>query len=79
MAAAKGEKCAHPVCSCRTMSGKYCSAQCEAPEKTPDDCSCGHAICMAQQLGIKPYVKSHKFISPTTIALICDYDLSRMT
>ena len=33
MATAKGEKCAHPVCSCITTSGKYCSAQCEAMER----------------------------------------------
>ena len=36
MATTKGEKCAHPVCSCITTSGKYCSTQCEALEKTPD-------------------------------------------
>ena len=46
MAPAKPQKCAHPVCSCVTTSGKYCSTQCEAMEKTPDiDCSCNHAIC----------------------------------
>ena len=46
MATAEGEKCAHPVCSCVSTSGKYCSLQCEAMEKTPDiDCSCGHAEC----------------------------------
>ena len=46
MATAKGEKCAHPVCSCVTTSGKYCSTHCEAMEKTPDiDCSCGHTGC----------------------------------
>jgi hypothetical protein len=46
MATAKTEKCAHPVCSCVTTLGKYCSTQCEAMEKTPDiDCSCGHAGC----------------------------------
>jgi DNA-directed RNA polymerase subunit RPC12/RpoP len=29
-----------------TTSGKYCSTQCEAMEKTPDiDCSCGHNVC----------------------------------
>jgi hypothetical protein len=29
-----------------TTSGKYCSTQCEAMEKTPDiDCTCGHAGC----------------------------------
>jgi len=43
MAAAKAERCAHPVCSCVTSPGKYCSTQCEAMEKTPDiDCACGH-------------------------------------
>jgi hypothetical protein len=42
----KGEKCAHPVCSCVTTTGKYCSAQCEAMEKTPDiECSCEHPVC----------------------------------
>jgi hypothetical protein len=46
MSNAKGEKCAHPVCSCVATSGKYCSTQCEAMEKTPDiDCSCAHAGC----------------------------------
>jgi len=39
-------KCAHPVCSCSTTSGKYRSTQCEAMEKVPDiDCSCGHPLC----------------------------------
>jgi hypothetical protein len=39
-------KCAHPVCSCTTSSGKYCSTQCEAMEKMPDiSCSCGHPVC----------------------------------
>ncbi|SRR5713226_4029461 len=32
----KTEKCAHPVCSCVTTSGKYCSTEGEATEKTPD-------------------------------------------
>jgi hypothetical protein len=46
MSSPKAEKCAHPVCSCTTASGKYCSTQCEAMEKTPDiDCSCGHTGC----------------------------------
>ena len=46
MATAKAEKCAHPVCSCMTTSGKHCSTECEAMEKTPDiDCACGHAGC----------------------------------
>jgi hypothetical protein len=46
MDAKKAEKCAHPVCSCMTISGKYCSAQCEAMEKMPDiECSCTHAGC----------------------------------
>ena len=44
MDAEKTDKCAHPVCSCTTMTGKYCSAQCEAMEKTPDiDCRCEHS------------------------------------
>ena len=43
MAPAKAEKCAHAVCSCIITSGKYCSNQCEAMEKTPEiDCACGH-------------------------------------
>jgi len=42
----KAEKCAHPICSCVTSPGKYCSAQCEAMEKTPDiDCLCEHNGC----------------------------------
>jgi hypothetical protein len=46
MAAVKAEKCAHPVCSCLTTSGKYCSTQCEAMEKIADiDCSCARAGC----------------------------------
>jgi hypothetical protein len=46
MAPAKGEKCAHPVCSCVTMSGKYCSTECEAMEKTPGiACPCKHTGC----------------------------------
>ena len=46
MDAAKIEKCAHPVSSCTTTSGKYCGTQCEAMEKTPDiDCRCEHSEC----------------------------------
>jgi hypothetical protein len=46
MAPEIAEKCAHPVCSCLTTSGKYCSTQCEAMEKTPDiECTCGHQGC----------------------------------
>jgi len=46
MTTMKGEKCAHPVCSCPAVSGKYCSVQCEAMVKKPDiDCSCGHQGC----------------------------------
>ena len=46
MTSGKAEKCRHPVCSCLTTSGKYCSTECEAMEKTPDiDCSCGHTGC----------------------------------
>jgi hypothetical protein len=33
MATAKGQKCAHPICSCVITSGKYCSTQCGAMEK----------------------------------------------
>jgi metallothionein len=41
----QGSKCAHPVCSCITTD-KYCSAACEAMEKTPDvDCRCNHPEC----------------------------------
>ena len=40
------QKCAHPVCSCPAASGKYCSVECEAMEKTPDiDCRCTHSGC----------------------------------
>ena len=49
MATAKGQKCAHPICSCVITSGKYCSTQCAAMEKTPDiDCPCGHAGCRGE-------------------------------
>lgn len=46
MEQSNSKKCAYPVCSCRINSGKYCSAQCEAMEKTPDiDCACEHTAC----------------------------------
>jgi len=46
MSTPNAEKCAHPVCSCMTTSGKYCSVECKAMEKTPDvECSCVHAGC----------------------------------
>jgi hypothetical protein len=46
MASEKAEKCAHPLCSCVTTSGKYCSAECEATVKTPEiACACPHAGC----------------------------------
>lgn len=46
MATAKSRKCAHPICSCTVTSGRYCSTECEAMEKTPDlDCLCGHPGC----------------------------------
>jgi hypothetical protein len=39
-------KCAHPNCSCTVEGKKYCSAQCEAMEKTPDiACKCQHPGC----------------------------------
>jgi hypothetical protein len=42
----KPQKCAHPIYSCLTASGKYCSIECEAMEKMPDiDCSCKHTGC----------------------------------
>jgi hypothetical protein len=46
MVSEKTEKCAHPLCSCVTTSGKYCSAECQATEKTPEiACACPHAGC----------------------------------
>lgn len=47
MEATKNTKCAHPNCSCDANPGsKYCSAQCEAMEDTPDvACRCGHPGC----------------------------------
>jgi hypothetical protein len=46
MASDDSKKCAHPVCSCNVTSGKYCSTECEAMEKTPDiSCKCPHAGC----------------------------------
>jgi hypothetical protein len=39
-------KCEHPICSCQVTDGKYCSAECEAMEKTPDvNCTCPHSVC----------------------------------
>jgi len=46
MAANPAKKCAHPICSCEATTGKFCSAACEAMEKTADiDCHCGHTDC----------------------------------
>src|ERR1019366_9156598 len=46
MDSTKAEKCAHPLCSCVASSGKYCSAECQATEKTPEiACACPHAGC----------------------------------
>jgi hypothetical protein len=46
MTTEKDHKCAHPVCTCVIASGKYCSVECEAMEKTPDiDCECEHVDC----------------------------------
>jgi hypothetical protein len=40
------KKCAHTVCSCQVTEGKYCSAECEAMEDTPDvNCTCPHRNC----------------------------------
>ena len=44
--AIRNKKCAHPPCSCEVTEGKYCSAECEAMEKTPDiKCLCHHPGC----------------------------------
>jgi hypothetical protein len=49
MIPANAQKCAHPVCSCMTTSGKYCCIACETMEKMPDiDCHCGHADCKGE-------------------------------
>ncbi len=49
MTPAKAEKCAHPVCSCLTTSGTFCSIECETMKKTPNiDCHCGHAGCKGE-------------------------------
>jgi hypothetical protein len=49
MTTQKAEKCAHPICSCVPTSGKYCSIECEAMEKTPDiDCLCQHTGCKGE-------------------------------
>jgi hypothetical protein len=46
MDSTKAEKCTHPLCSCVATSGKYCSAECQATEKTPEiACACPHAGC----------------------------------
>ena len=51
MTATKAAKCANSVCSCQTTSGKFCSTQCEAMQKTSDiDCSCGHIECTGNLL-----------------------------
>jgi hypothetical protein len=44
---ASNKKCAHPPCSCMVgPDDKFCSAQCEAMEKTPDiACECNHPGC----------------------------------
>jgi hypothetical protein len=65
MATAEGDKCAHPVCSCATTSGKYCSTQCEAAEKTPDiECPCDHAICMLSHWGASHTLRTTNPVRP---------------
>ena len=50
MVSEKAEKCAHPLCSCVATSGKYCSAECQATEKTPEiACACLHAGCKGKK------------------------------
>ena len=42
----KGHNCVRPVCSCETSSGKYCSVECAAMEKTSDiDCPYSRSGC----------------------------------
>jgi hypothetical protein len=47
MTDAKKNKCAHKLCSCIAPEGnKYCSAYCEAANKTTDiACGCEHPAC----------------------------------
>lgn len=55
MTPATAKKCAHPICSCLTTSGEYCSTQCETMERMADiDCSCGHAGCKGETQFIAP-------------------------
>ena len=59
MATAIATKCSQPVCSCVTMSGKYCSTECAAMEKTPDiDYSCGHSQLQGQNVLIRNMLSS---------------------
>jgi metallothionein len=65
MASKEGKKCAHPVCSCAVTSGKYCSTQCEAMEKTPDiACKCGHPGCKGYEAPVKRECNSIEIQKP---------------
>lgn len=49
MVPAKAERCTRVACSSVTTSGKYCSAECEAEDKTLEvDCLCKQAGCKAK-------------------------------
>lgn len=49
MAPPEAQKCAHPICSCMTTSGAFCSIACETMAKMPDiDCHCGHDGCKGE-------------------------------
>jgi hypothetical protein len=80
MATAKAEKCAHPVCSCVTTSGKYCSTQCEAMERrrtsivradTPAARVKRPNKKLVQHLLNEPSIKNLNPSSSTTVAWIC--------
>ena len=62
MAAAIGKKCAHPICSCITETGKYCSIECESMAETPDiDCLCAHTECKGDTQSIASSPSPTKF------------------
>jgi hypothetical protein len=55
MTLAKTEKCAHPICSCMTTSGGYCSVECETMATMPDiACHCEHPACTGDTDRIAP-------------------------
>jgi hypothetical protein len=59
MAPVKYEKCAHPVCSCATTSGEFCSAECEAMKQTLDaHCPCKHTGCKDSKHSIAALIQN---------------------